>query len=84
LGLDDQEATGSQLPEAVLIFGGKESPGLKPVEVDAPDPLERVRTIRCPVYYISEVLHDDKTRYLEVQKLLYAILIASRKLCHYF
>jgi hypothetical protein len=36
------------------------------------------------VYYISGVLHDAKTRYLEVHKLLYAVLIASRKLCHYF
>jgi hypothetical protein len=36
------------------------------------------------VYYISEVLHDKKTRYLVVHKLLYAILIASKKLCHYF
>jgi hypothetical protein len=36
------------------------------------------------VYYISEVLHDAKTRYLEVHKLLYAVLIASRKLRHYF
>jgi hypothetical protein len=36
------------------------------------------------VYYISEVLHEAKTRYLEVHKLLYAILIASRKLRHYF
>jgi hypothetical protein len=36
------------------------------------------------VYYISEVLHDAKIRYLEVHKLLYAVLIASRKLCHYF
>jgi hypothetical protein len=36
------------------------------------------------VYYISEVLHDAKTRYLEVHKLLYAVLIASRKLRHCF
>jgi hypothetical protein len=36
------------------------------------------------VYFISEVLHEVKTRYLEVHKLLYAVLIASRKLCHYF
>jgi hypothetical protein len=36
------------------------------------------------VYYISEVLHEAKIRYLEVHKLLYAVLIVSRKLCHYF
>jgi hypothetical protein len=36
------------------------------------------------VYYVSEVLHDVKSRYLEVHKLLYAVLISSRKLHHYF
>jgi hypothetical protein len=36
------------------------------------------------VYFISEVLHEAKTRYLEVHKLLYAVLIASKKLRHYF
>jgi hypothetical protein len=36
------------------------------------------------MYYVSEVLHEAKTRYLEVNKLLYAVLIASKKLCHYF
>jgi hypothetical protein len=36
------------------------------------------------MYYISEVLHDTKTRYLEVHKLHYTVLITSRKLCHYF
>jgi ribonuclease HI len=43
-----------------------------------------VRTIQRPVYFISEVLHEAKTRYLETHKLLYAVLVASRKLCHYF
>jgi ribonuclease HI len=34
--------------------------------------------------YVSEVLHEAKTRYLETHKLLYAVLVASRKLHHYF
>jgi hypothetical protein len=36
------------------------------------------------VYYISKVLHEAKIRYLKVHKLLYAVIIASRKLRHYF
>ena len=47
------------------------------------DPVARVRTIQKPVYYVSEVLHEAKARYLEMHKLIYAILIASRK-HHYF
>jgi hypothetical protein len=49
-----------------------------------PPPPERVQTIQRLVYYIIKVLHDTKTRYLEVHKLLYQVFIASRKLCHYF
>jgi ribonuclease HI len=40
--------------------------------------------VQRPVYYISEVLSDSKTRYPQVQKLLYAVVLARRKLRHYF
>jgi hypothetical protein len=36
------------------------------------------------VYYVSEVLADAKTRYIQPQKLLYALLITSRKPRNYF
>ena len=36
------------------------------------------------MYYISEVLSETKTRYPQIQKLLYAVVLAWHKLCHYF
>ena len=36
------------------------------------------------VYYISEVLSETKTRYPQIQKLLDAVVLARRKLRHYF
>jgi hypothetical protein len=40
--------------------------------------------VQRPVYFISEVLSESKVHYPTIQKLLYGILITSRKLCHYF
>ena len=34
------------------------------------------------VYFISEVLHDARSRYPNIQKLLYAVLMSSQKVKH--
>jgi hypothetical protein len=40
--------------------------------------------VQQPVYYVSKVLSNNKVSYSQPQKLLYAILVTSRKLRHYF
>jgi hypothetical protein len=40
--------------------------------------------VQRPVYYVSKVLSDYKVRYSQPQNMLYALLITSRKLRHYF
>ena len=40
--------------------------------------------VEKPVYYISKILLGAKTRYLKIEKLAYDLIIAARKLHHYF
>jgi hypothetical protein len=63
-------AATTQVVSAVLVVE-REEPG-------------HVYKVQRPVYYISKVLSDYETRYNQVQKLLYSILITKRKLLHYF
>jgi hypothetical protein len=53
-------------------------------EPEGPGPATGVQTVQKPIYYVSEVLHEAKTRYLKTHKLLYVVLVASKKLHHYF
>jgi hypothetical protein len=39
---------------------------------------------QVPVYFVSEVLSLSKKNYTELEKVLYSMLMASRKLRHYF
>jgi hypothetical protein len=40
--------------------------------------------VQRPVYFVREILSESKAHYQPVQKLLYAVLITSWKLRHYF
>jgi hypothetical protein len=40
--------------------------------------------VQRPIYYIIEVLSETKVRYPQIQKLLYAVVLALSKLRHYF
>jgi hypothetical protein len=40
--------------------------------------------VQRPVYFVSEVLSESKARCQPVRKLLYEVLVTSRKLRHYF
>jgi hypothetical protein len=70
--------------EAVSMVLVVERPAPESQEPEGSGPATGVRTIQRPVYYVSEVLHEAKARYLDTHKLLYAMLVASRKLRHYF
>jgi hypothetical protein len=41
-------------------------------------------TQQCLVYYVSEVLMTSKCKMTELEKISYAVVMASRKLLHYF
>ena len=46
--------------------------------------LLRDQGVQQPVYYISKTLIDAETRYLPLEKLVLALVHATRKLPHYF
>jgi len=40
--------------------------------------------VQLPVYFISEVVSETKVQYPQIQKLIFAVILARRKLQHYF
>src|SRR3954470_13736235 len=44
----------------------------------------KVQSIQRPIYYLSMLLTKSQQRYPQYQKLVYAIIMTSRKVSHYF
>jgi ribonuclease HI len=74
-------AVAAEVVSMVLVVERTAQKGQEP---EGSGPATGVWTIQRPIYYVSEVLHEAKIRYLETHKLLYVVLVASRKLRHYF
>jgi hypothetical protein len=62
-------ATTTQVVSAALVIEREE--------------IEHPHKIQRPMYFINEVLFYTKVRYPQIQKLIYMILIAKRKLLHF-
>jgi hypothetical protein len=57
---------------------------LRRIKLHEEETLEGTTKVKKPVYFVSTILRDARERYTMQKKMLYTLLIASRKLCHYF
>jgi hypothetical protein len=83
----EEEAAISSIPQEELHTATSSTEPLS--QRDAPE-LHEEKTpedtakVHKPMYFVSMVLRDARERCTMQQKLLYTLLIASRKLRHYF
>ena len=93
--VDEEAATAAESmdgePEPSLAGlgpGKTESPAGADASVAGParpgEVAQKKKMVQHPVYFVSSLLQGARSRYSGVQKLLFGLLMASRKLRHYF
>jgi hypothetical protein len=76
--------TAPQKDDVLLLYIAATDRVVSTVIVVKREEPDHVYKVQRPIYFISEELNESNARYPQVQKLIYAILITSRKLKHYF
>ena len=93
--VDEKAATaaepteGKPKPSPVGLDPGKiESPAGASASTTGPtqpdEEAQNKKMVQHPVYFVSSLLQGARSRYSGVQKLLFGLLMGSRKLRHYF
>jgi hypothetical protein len=72
------------LKETLLLYISATTNVVSTVLVTEREEEGQAYPVQRPVYYMSEIMADAKTRYTQPQKFLYALLITSRKVRPYF
>jgi hypothetical protein len=70
--------------ESMLLYISATTQVVSAVLVVEREEPRRSQKVQRPVYFVSEVFSDSKTRYSWMQKLAYTILMTKRKLQNYF
>ena len=63
--------------------GPRQSDATRAVPAQSNEVVQK-KMMQHPVYFVSSLLQGARSRYSGVQKLLFGLLMASRKLRHYF
>jgi hypothetical protein len=74
----------SNLGEALLLYAAATTQVVNATLVVERKNEGHIFKVQKHIYFTSEVLTESKARYPQIQKLLYTIHIAKRKLIHYF
>ena len=74
----------SDKPESSPARSGADKSKLAQADEIEKQVVLKKKMVQCPIYFVSSLLQGARLRYSAVQKLLFGLLMASRKLRHYF